>query len=78
MPAIKTASIYPPIPIRSFDWQATLGDYDEGDTVGYGATEAEAIADLREQLPSCDDCGAITTDDGISVDERCCHFCKGD
>lgn len=50
MPAIKTQFIYPPIPIRCFDWQATLADYEPGDPVGVGATEAEAIADLHEQL----------------------------
>ncbi len=47
---IITHNIYPPIPIRNFDWSAVLDSYDEGDAVGYGATEAEAIADLREQL----------------------------
>ncbi len=43
---IKTAFIYPPIPDRRFDWQATRGDPDEGSLVGWGRTEQEAIADL--------------------------------
>lgn len=47
---IVTHNVYPPIPIRQFDWSATLDGYDEGDPIGWGATEAEAIADLREQL----------------------------
>lgn len=49
---IKTSYIYPPIPIRQFDWSAIDDDtYDgEGCPVGYGATEAEAINDLKEQL----------------------------
>lgn len=49
---ILTAFVYPPIPIRSFDWQAWDDDtYDgPGCPLGHGATEAEAIADLREQL----------------------------
>lgn len=29
---------------------AVTTDYDEGEPIGYGRTEAEAIADLREQL----------------------------
>jgi hypothetical protein len=46
---ITTEYIRPPIPIRCFDWVATRGDYDLGDLQGFGATEAEAIADLEEQ-----------------------------
>ncbi len=40
-----------PIPIRSFDWSAVTDEYDAGDPTGFGATEIEAIADLREWLP---------------------------
>ena len=47
---ITTTHNPPPIPLRCFDWSATLADYDEGDPVGHGATEAEAIEDLKEQL----------------------------
>jgi len=49
---IKTNYVYPPIPIRCFDWSAIDDDtYDgEGCAIGYGATEAEAIADLLEQI----------------------------
>jgi len=44
--------IYPPIPIRTFDWQATW-DGDEPDDnghmlVGYGLTPLDAIWDLLE------------------------------
>ena len=39
-----------PMPIRNFDWSAVTSNYEEGDPIGFGATEAEAIADLREQL----------------------------
>ena len=38
-----------PIPLRQFDWSAVTEDYDVGSPVGYGRTEAEAIADLHEQ-----------------------------
>lgn len=49
---IKTSFVYPPIPIRCFDWQAY--DYDtydgEGCPLGHGATEQEAIDDLLQQI----------------------------
>ena len=44
---IITSYIYPPITDRKYDWQATYGDYEEGDFIGYGATEQEAINDLK-------------------------------
>lgn len=61
MPNIRTSFVYPPIPDRSCDWCATTDDYDaswEGEEtgwvssspIGWGRTEAEAIADLKEQL----------------------------
>jgi hypothetical protein len=52
---VHLAPIYPPIPIRSFDW-AAIDDltYDSlGGPVGRGSTEQEAINDLLEML-SCD------------------------
>ena len=39
-----------PIPRREFDWTATLDNYEPGDPVGCGASEAEAVADLTEKL----------------------------
>ena len=33
-----------------YAWQAVEEGYDEGDPVGYGATEAAAINDLLDQL----------------------------
>jgi hypothetical protein len=47
---IVTTYIYPPIPDRSFDWQASSYDYDEGGPIGHGKTEQDAIADLLEQM----------------------------
>jgi hypothetical protein len=47
---IRTSFDVKPIPSRGFDWSATDGDYDLGDPIGWGATEQEAIADLRSQL----------------------------
>ena len=47
---IVTSHDYPPIPIRDFDWCAYReGDEEEGPR-GYGRTEAEAVADLIEQV----------------------------
>ena len=46
---IITELVEPSIPLRQFDWRATGEDYEPGDPVGYGSTEAEAIADLKER-----------------------------
>jgi len=46
---IITSFLNPPIPVRSMDWQATRKGYDEGDLIGRGATEQDAINDLLEQ-----------------------------
>ena len=46
MRKIITNHDFPPIPIRSFDWSAYRENYDEGDLIGQGATEQEAIEDL--------------------------------
>ena len=57
MPKIRTSFVYPPIPDRRFDWQAVYDDYDGAEDsgnrgeIGYGRTEAEAIADLTENFP---------------------------
>lgn len=48
---INTEYVFPPIPIRIYDWRATFDGYEPGDSMGYGATEQEAIADL---LDVCD------------------------
>jgi hypothetical protein len=48
---IKTHFVYPPIPVRCCDWSAVDDDTYDGDgPVGWGATEAEAIEDLLEQM----------------------------
>lgn len=58
---IRTVHVYPPIPIRTLDWQAYDADTMDrcGDPeclchkkhpVGAGATEQEAVADLLEQM----------------------------
>lgn len=45
---IITKHIHPPLPIRRFDWLAHFEDEEEKGEYGYGATEAEAIADLMK------------------------------
>ena len=46
---ILTECICPPIPIRTSDWLAWVDGEEETD-YAHGATEAEAIANLRESL----------------------------
>jgi hypothetical protein len=45
MREIQTFFVYPPIPIRKFDWVASFTD-DDGEPCGFGSTEQEAIEDL--------------------------------
>ncbi len=46
---ICTSHVYPPIPIRLFDWSAWFDGQEEGPT-GEGATEEEAILNLIQGL----------------------------
>lgn len=46
---IVTTYSPPPIPVRCHDWTATREGYEPGEPLGSGATEQEAIDDLREQ-----------------------------
>lgn len=45
----KIITVYDPKPVPStqFDWSAETDEYELGDPVGYGSTEAEAIEDLK-------------------------------
>ena len=52
---IITEFTYPPIPKRDWDWAAYLDGYEPGDPVGHGASEAEAIADLKAQIDESDE-----------------------
>jgi hypothetical protein len=54
---IKTTCIYPPIPIRDFDWCAYDDDTYDGapdsrnrSQIGYGKTEADAVLDLLDLI----------------------------
>lgn len=46
---IITVVVYPPIPLRCFDWSAYRENYDEGDPIGWGETRAKAEEDLINQ-----------------------------
>lgn len=48
-PKIRTENIFPPIPVRQFDWMATFEDYEPSGPIGYGHTEQRAIDDLLDQ-----------------------------
>jgi len=53
---IRTHIVYPPIPIRNFDWAAYFEDDEPTDNgymhQGFGSTEQEAIDDLLESYES--------------------------
>lgn len=46
---IVTEFVCPPIPDRRFDWQACREGWDEGEPMGSGRTEREAIIDLLNE-----------------------------
>ena len=52
---IQTTCIAPPLGTRQYDWSAVLDDYDGAEDaghqpIGYGETEALAIADLLAEI----------------------------
>ncbi len=54
-PKIITTHVFPPIPIRSFDWSAHYaGEEDEHMDMGWGRTEEDAVEDLKENFPRGD------------------------
>lgn len=44
---VRTSFVERPIPTNAFDWQAWLDGCEEEGPVGTGATEADAVADLK-------------------------------
>lgn len=46
----RTSYDHPPIPDRRADWSAWIDGEEESGKVGRGATEAEAIRDLLQQI----------------------------
>jgi hypothetical protein len=56
---VVVSHIYPPIPVRNFDWSAHLDGYDGApdagwQPVGSGPTREAAIADLATQIEEHD------------------------
>jgi len=61
---VHTEHVYPPIPIRQYDWSAVTDNYDGApdahcratgpQLVGTGATEQEAIASLLDEIAEYD------------------------
>ena len=49
-PRIITTLVYPPIPLRQFDWTAHRDGEEESGPTGFGATEGEAVADLMQLI----------------------------
>lgn len=47
---IITTHVYPPIPIRRFDWCAYFDGDEEAGPRGWGATAEEAEADLLAEV----------------------------
>lgn len=60
-PKIVTEYWAKPIPLRQFDWSAVTDNYDGAEDsgnrgqIGFGRTEAEAVADLQQQLDDASD-----------------------
>jgi hypothetical protein len=48
VPKIITTNVYPPIPVRQFDWSAVFDGYEPGGPIGFGKTEQDAIDDLLQ------------------------------
>lgn len=47
---IKTEFVYPPIPVRDFDWAAFPEGCEEAGPYGWGPTQEVAIANLKFEL----------------------------
>lgn len=76
MSNIVTEFVYPPIPLRQFDWAAHYDD-PEGPT-GTGATEQEAIDNLLSDHPPCKNKSPYVRTDGgcLQCDADCGEACR--
>lgn len=52
---IETRYDPPPIPTNNFDWCAITENYEPGQPMGHGPTEADAVMDLYIQLADADE-----------------------
>lgn len=74
--SVYTLFDYPPIPIRDMDWLAVTDDYDADcdldgffstHPIGRGATEADALADLKSQLEDAAEERAANSQFGVGA-----------
>lgn len=70
-PKIITEHVYPPIPVRSYDWSAHYDGHEENGFVGWGETEAAAIHNL--ELQSADEPMRCKT--GLVANDGSCIHC---
>lgn len=75
--AIRTELVYPPIPVRNWDWEAVLDGYEPGDPIGCGATEDAAIADLLDALEQTHDAPRIKQYLDAETADRLLVHCGG-
>ena len=47
---VAVVLVYPPIPIRTMDWQATFEDDEDSGPVGHGPTAVDAVSSLLGDL----------------------------
>ena len=52
---IRTEYVFPPIPIRDFDWFAYIVEQAEDGLRGWGKTQIDAICNLLEQIEEGED-----------------------
>jgi hypothetical protein len=89
---VRAEHVYPPIPIRDYDWSAVDDNYEPGAPHGAGPTRKAAVQDLCEQWQEkyderfvpCDHCGTEGTIysgtswlDGDYTHAETCPACKG-
>lgn len=61
---ISTQLVYPPIPIRSFDWCAWIdGREEDASLYGWGKTEEDALYDLNANVDEADSHSALAYED---------------
>jgi hypothetical protein len=74
--AIITNHIFPPIPLRQFDWSAVRDGYEPGDNQGFGKTEPEAIGDLLELEADDERCGCCDAEGSRALGDDGREFCS--
>jgi hypothetical protein len=72
---IRTSYDRPPVPTKEYDWSAVSDNYEGGDKIGRGSTEALAVTDLLRELGckdkggevgACGECLLCTAEAGVA------------